>query len=86
MNGPSEFHVIGSIKDWQSLDRLSGIRYPTLIVSGRYDEAIPDVVRPLHEGIAGSEWVIFEESSHLPHVEERERWMAVVGAFLDRCD
>jgi L-proline amide hydrolase len=86
MNGPSEFHVIGSIKDWQSLDRLGSISVPTLIVSGRYDEATPDVVRPLHEGIAGSEWVLFEESSHLPHLEERDRWMSVVGEFLDRCD
>lgn len=86
MNGPSEFHVIGSIRDWQALDRLHLIDYPTLVVSGRYDEAIPDVVRPLHEGIAGSEWVVFEESSHLPHVEERERWMRVVGDFLDAND
>jgi L-proline amide hydrolase len=86
MNGPSEFHVIGSIKDWSVLDRLGEIGYPTLLVSGRYDEATPAVVRPLHEGIAGSEWVVFEESSHLPHVEERERWMAIVGAFLDRTD
>jgi L-proline amide hydrolase len=86
MNGPSEFHVIGSIKDWQVLDRLPEIAYPTLIVSGRYDEATPDVVRPLHEGITGSEWVLFEESSHLPHVEERDRWMRVVGDFLDKQD
>lgn len=86
MNGPSEFHVIGSIKDWSVADRLSEIGYPTLLVSGRYDEATPAVVRPLHEGIGGSEWVVFEESSHLPHVEERERWMAVVGDFLDRND
>jgi L-proline amide hydrolase len=86
MNGPSEFHVVGSIKDWSVLDRLGEIRYPTLIVSGRYDEATPEVVRPLHEGIAGSEWVMFEESSHLPHVEERERWMRVVGDFLARVE
>jgi L-proline amide hydrolase len=86
MNGPSEFHVIGSIKDWQVLDRLAEIRCPTLIVSGRHDEATPDVVRPLHEGIAGSEWVIFEESSHLPHVEERERWLWTVESFLHRLD
>jgi L-proline amide hydrolase len=86
MNGPSEFHVIGSIKDWSVEGQLSEIGCPTLLVSGRYDEATPAVVRPLHEGIAGSEWVVFEESSHLPHVEERERWMAVVGEFLDRND
>ncbi len=84
MNGPSEFHVIGSIRDWQVLDRLGEIAYPTLVVSGRYDEATPETVRPLHEGIAGSEWVVFEESSHVPHLEERARWMRVVGEFLDR--
>jgi proline-specific peptidase len=33
MNGPSEFHVIGSIKDWQSKDRLGSIDVPTLLVS-----------------------------------------------------
>src|SRR3989440_664351 len=38
MNGPSEFHVIGSIKDWQSTDRLGSISVPSLIVSARYDE------------------------------------------------
>lgn len=41
MNGPSEFHVVGSIKEWQSKDRLGEIDVPTLVVSGRYDEATP---------------------------------------------
>ena len=41
MNGPSEFHVIGTIKDWQVKDRLGDIDVPTLLVSGRYDEATP---------------------------------------------
>ena len=41
MNGPSEFHVIGSIRDWQSKDRLGEIDVPTLLVSGRHDEATP---------------------------------------------
>jgi L-proline amide hydrolase len=82
MNGPSEFHVIGSIKDWQSKDRLREIDVPTLIVSGRYDEATPALQEVLHAGIGGSEWIVFDESSHSPHVEERERYMQVVGEFL----
>jgi L-proline amide hydrolase len=82
MNGPSEFHVIGSIRDWQSKDRLDEIDVPTLIVSGRHDEATPALQEPLQAGIAGSEWVVFEDSSHLPHVEERERYMQVVGDWL----
>jgi L-proline amide hydrolase len=86
MNGPSEFHVIGSIRDWQSRDRLGEIDVPTLLVSGRHDEATPALQETLREGISGSEWVCFEESSHLPHVEERERYMQVVGDWLARYD
>ena len=26
MNGPSEFHVIGTLKDWTVVDRLTGSR------------------------------------------------------------
>ena len=82
MNGPSEFHVVGSIKDWQSLDRLHEIDVPTLLVSGRYDEATPALQEELLAGIDGAEWVVFEESSHMPHHEERERYMHVVGDWL----
>jgi L-proline amide hydrolase len=86
MNGPSEFHVIGSIKDWQSKDRLASIDVPTLLVSGRYDEATPRLQEALRDGIRGAEWVLFEESSHMPHLEERERYMQVVGEWLRRHD
>ena len=86
MNGPSEFHIIGSCKDWQIKDRLPEIRVPALLVSGRYDEATPALQQVLLDGIAGSEWVVFEESSHMPHVEERERYMRVVGDWLQAHD
>ena len=36
--------------------------------------------------MAGARWELFEESSHMPHVEEPERFLAVVGAFLDEAD
>jgi L-proline amide hydrolase len=86
MNGPSEFHVVGSIKDWQSKDRLGSIEVPTLLVSGRYDEATPALQETLKRGIRGAEWVVFDESSHMPHVEERDRYMQVVGEWLARHD
>jgi L-proline amide hydrolase len=86
MNGPSEFHVIGSIRDWQSKDRLGEIDVPTLLVSGRHDEATPWLQETLLAGIRDAEWVCFEESSHTPHVEERERYMQVVGDWLARYD
>jgi L-proline amide hydrolase len=86
MNGPNEFFVIGTLKNWSIIDRLPAIEVPTLIVSGRYDEATPATVQPYKDGIAGSRWEIFEHSSHMPHVEEKERCMQVVGEFLARHD
>jgi L-proline amide hydrolase len=86
MNGPSEFHVVGSIKDWNVKDRLGEIDVPTLLVSGRYDEAAPALQETLEAGIPDCEWVLFEESSHVPHLEERERYMQVVGEWLGRHD
>ena len=86
MNGPNEFHVIGTLKNWTIVDRLAAIDVPTLIISGRYDEATPATVQPYKDGIEGSRWEIFEHSSHMPHVEEQEKCMRVVGDFLDRND
>jgi len=86
MNGPSEFHVTGTLKDWNVVDRLGEISVPTLILSGRYDEATPAVIETVHRGIHGSEWVIFENSSHMPHLEETERFMRVLTDFLSRVE
>jgi L-proline amide hydrolase len=33
-NGPSEFHIVGSFKDWSALDRLGRIDVPVLVISG----------------------------------------------------
>ena len=83
MNGPSEFHVIGSLKAWTIEDRLHAVAVPTLLISGRHDEATELCVQPYADNIPDVRWRIFEESSHMPHVEEREATMAEVSAFLD---
>ncbi|MGA4838253.1 proline iminopeptidase-family hydrolase [Streptomyces sp. G45] len=83
MNGPNEFHVIGSLRDWSVIDGLPRIDVPTLILSGRHDEATPVTVQPFQDLIPGARWEIFEESSHSPHFEEPERFYEVLGGFLD---
>ncbi|HVU09960.1 MAG TPA: proline iminopeptidase-family hydrolase [Phototrophicaceae bacterium] len=82
MNGPSEFHVIGTLKYWDVRDRLGEIHAPTLVTSGRYDEATPLIAETVHEGIAGSQWVIFEHSGHMAHAEETERYARVLNDFM----
>jgi len=86
MNGPTEFHVIGTMKDWTIEDRLHRIVAPTLLISGKHDEATPLVVKPYVDHVPNCEWVLFEHSSHMPHVEEKELCMRTVSEFLTRFD
>ncbi|WP_235215382.1 proline iminopeptidase-family hydrolase [Phaeacidiphilus oryzae] len=86
MNGPSEFHVVGTLRDWTVIDRLDRITAPTLLITGRHDEATPETVRPYAERIADVRWEVFEDSSHMPHVEEKEACLRVVAEFLAHHD
>lgn len=88
MNGPTEFHVVGTLKDWEILSRLHRVapEMPVLLTSGRYDEATPVQVAAIAEHLTQAEWVIFEESGHLSHAEEPDRYMAVLGDFLARSE
>jgi proline-specific peptidase len=86
MNGPSEFTVTGNFKDWDVTERLGEIRVPTLIASGRYDEARPAHMEEIHRRIEGSQLVIFEDASHLCFWEKREEFMATINGFLERAE
>jgi len=86
MWGPNEFTVTGTLEDWDVIERLGEIQVPTLITSGRHDECTPALVEPLHRGIAGSEWELFENSAHMAYLEEPERYLEVVGGFLERVE
>jgi L-proline amide hydrolase len=82
MQGPNEFVITGTLKDWEISDRLGEIDVPTLVTSGRYDECTPRLAGVVHRGIRGSKWVVFEQSSHTAFIEERELYMRVLDDFL----
>ena len=86
MWGPNELKVTGALKNWDRTDRLSEIHIPTLILSGRYDEATPVLNEALYKGIAESEWVLFEKSSHSPYIEEEDLYLRTVRDFLSRVE
>lgn len=86
MNGPSEFHVTGSLRKWDISERLGEINLPVLVVSGRYDEATPAISDTVHRGIRGSDLVIFENSAHMPHIEEEDLFLQTTGNFLNRVE
>jgi proline-specific peptidase len=86
MNGPSEFHVIGTIRDWDITPQLGRIQAPTLLFCGRYDEVTPATVEAAHRAIPGSKLVVMEESSHMSQAEEPEATLELVRAFISRAE
>jgi proline-specific peptidase len=86
MNGPNEFTVVGNLKDWDRTDRLGEITVPTLITVGRYDEITPTCAETLHRGIPNSELHLFEQSAHCAHLEERDKFNALLRDFLHRVE
>lgn len=86
MFGPSDFHIVGTIRSWDVLDRLAEIAVPTLVLAGRFDECVPEHMREMHQRIAGSQFELFESSAHMPFIEEPERFDRVMRDFLRRHD
>lgn len=86
MWGPSEFHVTGCLSDYERLDRLSELTVPTMFMCGRHDEITPEATQAFQSHAPGSVLEIFEESAHLPQVEEPQRHTQVVRDFLQRVE
>lgn len=82
MQGPNEFVITGIYKDYDMTDRLGEVMNPTLFISGRHDEIRPEDTEFYQSLVPGSELVIFEESSHLPHLEEPS---ATPRCFANSC-
>ena len=86
MIGSHDSHVTGTLRDWSIAERCGRITVPTLLISGQYDEAAPSTIRPFADRIPDVRWARFEQSSHMPHIEERRACMATVRTFLSACD
>ena len=86
MNGPNEFHVIGTLKTFDVEDGLADIKEPTLVTGGAYDEITPALTRTIHEVVKGSEYKLFEQSSHVAHWEERDTFMTTVRDFIEKAE
>ncbi|MEV0665079.1 proline iminopeptidase-family hydrolase [Actinomadura luteofluorescens] len=81
--GTSEFGpVTGALADWDVTPRLPRIRVPTLVTCGRHDEAAPEHMAVLADGIAGAGFRVFDDSSHMAFLEEPDAFIAEISAFL----
>jgi pimeloyl-ACP methyl ester carboxylesterase len=64
------------------IPKLPEINVETFILHGRYDQVQDLAVIPFFELIPRVRWVTLENSSHVGFLEERERYMELLGGFL----
>jgi proline iminopeptidase len=82
MQGPNEFVVTGTFKDWDRWKDLPSIKVPTLVIGGRYDEMNPADLRREADLIPSSRLHICENGSHLAQWDDQEDYMAALVGFL----
>ena len=86
MNGPNEFHVLGTLRSWTIVDRLDRVSAPALVIAGEFDEATPATWAPYVERIPDVRSHVFPDGSHCTHLEQPEAFRAVVADFLAQYD
>ena len=62
--------------------RLHELDLPALVIRGLHDLSTESIAKTLVRGLPQAREVVFEHSSHTPVLEEAERYLEVVGAFL----
>jgi len=86
MWGLAEFTPNGNLAGYEREDRLCELRMPVLYMCGRYDEITPESTAAYHARTPGAEMVVFEDSAHVPHLEEPALYRLAVREFLSRAD
>jgi pimeloyl-ACP methyl ester carboxylesterase len=70
------------LRGWDVRDRLGEIQVTALVARGRHDMCTEAVAATLLAGLPDAREAVFDESSHMPALEESDRYIEVVGAFL----
>lgn len=83
MIGPSEFTIVGSLKNWDITADLHKINVPCLITSGDRDEATPLMMKNIQKEIPNCQWELLA-GTHLVHVEQKDAYNAIVVDFIEK--
>lgn len=86
MWGPSEFTCTGNLRSVKLSPRLGEIGVRTLFTCGRYDEATPASTEAFASLVPGARVAVFDESSHMPHLEQEQEYVSRIGEFLRYAD
>ncbi|KAK7047238.1 hypothetical protein VNI00_006904 [Paramarasmius palmivorus] len=71
----------GNLEKWSIVESMHHITQPTLLLNGADDEFQDSSLQPFFEKIPNVKWYQFSKS-HIPFLEELDRYLQIVGSFL----
>jgi proline iminopeptidase len=82
MWGPSEFTCTGKLKNYDRESSLSGIKIPTLLITGEFDEARPERISHYTKQIPGSRFVMIPGAGHATLHDNPDATLKAVQEFI----
>ncbi|HEX8059923.1 MAG TPA: proline iminopeptidase, partial [Cyclobacteriaceae bacterium] len=82
MQGVDEFHMTGSLKNWEMWDRLANVKVPTLVIGGMNDEMDPEDMKREGKLIPNSRTYLCPNGSHLAMYDDQQNYFSNLIAFL----
>jgi proline iminopeptidase len=86
MDGPSEFEVTGTLRDYDGRAFLKDLSIPVLYTCGEFDEALPRTVASFAAATPGAEMQIFANAAHCTAEDDSTAYVAAIRDFLRRAD
>jgi proline iminopeptidase len=84
--GPNEYTPLGTLRDFDFIDRLGEIHVPTLVVSGTDDLCTPLVAKTMYDAIPGARWELFPDCRHMCYADDTPRYLHMLTKWLEEHD
>lgn len=84
--GPNEYTPMGTLKDYDVIDKLKDIKEPCLVINGGNDLCTPYIAKVMYDNIPNSRWELFRECRHMCFVEDNNHYVEVLKEWLNEKD
>lgn len=84
--GPNEYTPMGTLKDYDVIDKLKDVKEPCLVINGGNDLCTPYIAKVMYDNIPNSRWELFRECRHMCFVEDNDHYVEVLKEWLNEKD
>ena len=86
MQGPSEFTITGTLKQYDATPFLKSVKVPVLFTVGEFDEADPPTVKRFAQMTPGAKVAVIPGAAHIVFWDNPDETNRVVREFLKSAD